>query len=136
MKVFTLVLLAVLIPLTCTAKPKSVKIYYVPWSVATSVAMSAGGVRKNAFVTYEILDATYAAMFVKSLGEETMQADPELRVADLRLVIDVVDEDGSISSYYASQFAMVAEKSGKKKLIDESFRSRFTATLRYENGGS
>ena len=131
MKTYLIILIGFVAPLTCTAKVKSVKIFHVPWGMMTYSAMSPEAVRKSAIVKVEISDSGYplgfAERFVLWLKEGAMKKDDSLPVRDLRLVIDVEDENGSISSFNADRFAILEVKSGKQRPIDDSFRARFTS---------
>jgi len=111
---------------SASAKTKRVQIYFVPWEVTTVIAMSADVVRASAKVKIEILDPESADRFVRSLAEEKMKPDPQNSVGDIRLVIDAEQDDGSIWSYHASRFALRAERSGKTRSINASFRAHFS----------
>jgi len=126
MKLLTSLFLMVVISCTASAKTKSVTIYFVPWSVTTAVAMNAETVRKIASSKTEISDPWYANRFIEWLDEGKMKDESKWKVDDLRLVIDAVQEDGSVITFYASRFALGSQKTGKIRLIDNSFRSRFS----------
>ena len=120
MKSFISLILLVFISGTASAKTKSVTIYFVPWSVVTAVAMNAESVRKNASSKTVISDPWYANRFVEWLDEGKMKDEPKWKVQDLRLVVDAVQDDGSVLTFYASRFALASQKTGKLRLIDAS----------------
>jgi hypothetical protein len=132
-KLLPFIFLSAFVPVFGWAKIKEVKIYHVPWDVLTFVAMLAEDVRKTAPFKIQISDATYAERFARSLAQEKMSEGDRLPVSDIRLVIDITDEDGSVVSFCASRFELGAQKSGKKRTIDDAFRARFTAL--YEEKG-
>ncbi len=132
-KLLTLLVLATVLPLSGWAKVRSIKIYHVPWDVMTFVDMSADSVRKNASFIYEITDAAYAEKFLSALETEKFADGDRQPVSDLRLVIDVSNADGSVVTIVASRFEVGAQKSGKKRPIDEAFRARFSSL--YEKKG-
>ncbi len=126
-KLLHFIFLTTLLPLIGWAKIQVVKIYHLPWSIATSTAMTAEGVRKNAMFKMEITDDGYAERFVRSLAAEKMSEGDHQPVSDLRLVIDVTSDDGSIITFVASRFELGGQKSGKKRTIDDAFRARFSS---------
>lgn len=126
MKSFISLILLVFISGTASAKTKSVTIYFVPWSVVTAVAMNAESVRKNAVSKTVISDPWYANRFVEWLDEGKMKDEPKWKVQDLRLVVDAIQDDGSVLTFYASWFALASQKTGKLRLIGDSFRSHFS----------
>ena len=109
-----------------SAKTKSLRIYLVPWDTEFVIAATADMVRGTASIKTTITDAWYADAFITWLRVDKMKSDPKSKVADIRLVIDAEQEDGSIQSYYASRFAICEVRSGKVRPIDASFRRQFS----------
>jgi hypothetical protein len=132
-KLLVIIFLSAFVPLFGGTKIKDVKIYHVPWDVLTFANMTAEEVRKTAPFKIQITDAIYAERFVRALAEDKMSSGNHLPIADIRLVIDITGDDGSVTSFCASRFELGAQKSGKKRTIDDSFRARFTAL--YEEKG-
>lgn len=126
-KLLSVILLSGFLPLLGWAKVKEVRIYQVPWDVLTFSAMSAEEVRQTAPFKIQITDAIYAERFIRSLAEEKMTDGDHLPISDMRLVIDVTDDDGHVTSFYASRLELGAQKSGKKRAINDAFRARFSA---------
>lgn len=126
-KLLLLLLVTAFLPLKSWAKARTVRVYYVPWSVVTSSAMTADEVRHNAMLTIDITNEDYAELFVRSLAAETMSEGDRRPVADLRLVIDVTTDEGGVVTFAASRFELGGVRSGKKRAIDETFRRRFSA---------
>lgn len=108
------------------AKTKSVHVYLVPWNTEFLASANADTVRKNASIKTDITEPWYADAFIAWLDVEKMKKDPKTKVDDIRLVIDAEQEDGSVQSYYASRFALCEVRTGKVRLIDESFRRQFS----------
>lgn len=109
-----------------SAATKRVLIYYVGWNLETCVALSAADVRRTASVKTEITDGPVAEAFVRWLSEDKMAIEPKSKVNDLRLVIDAEQEDGSVWTYYADRNALFSVRSGKMRIISDSFRAHFS----------
>jgi hypothetical protein len=137
MKNLLIVAFVFLLPSLAVAKVKSVKIFLIPWTVVTSISMSPEYVRTHAIVKVEISDSGlgpsvgYADHFVRWLDEASMKQDVSLPVSDIRLVVDVQEEDGSVSSFYACRTTILAAKSGKRRLIDDAFRAQLSSFYIY-----
>lgn len=125
-KLVSLVFLLAVSASLAPAKTKSVHIFLVPWETLFRVDASADVVRRTASIKTDITDPWYADAFITWLEVDKMKTDPKISVRDIRLVIDAEQEDGSVHSYYASFFALCDARSGKVRLIDDTFRNRFS----------
>ena len=125
-KILSLISMFAVAVTIASAKTKSVRIFLVPWDTDFRVAASADTVRKIATIKTDITDSWYADAFIAWLGADRMKMDAELKVADVRLVVDAEQEDGTMHSYYASCFAICDASTGKVRAIDAAFRSRFS----------
>lgn len=113
------------------AQVRTATIFVYRWDVETRWALQPSDVRNSPSVKTEILDGEFANSLRKWLTSERfitpMDHNPLLNI---RLVIDFKMEDGSVESYYANRFKLFEVKSGKARVIDEKFKSRFSSFLR------
>lgn len=104
----------------------SVTIYYFGWDVLTRVALKPETVRESSNVIISINDSHRADVFFKWLNTGEMKiVDGGPSPENTRLVIDFVSTNGSVLTYYASQFNLVSGDSSLKRPIDDNFRNRF-----------
>lgn len=97
--------------------------------MVSAVAISAKSVRSRPDAKVAILEPAYARRFVQWLNREHKMAPKDTSVDDIRLVIDIENEDGTVWTYSADRFALKSDRTGKIWLIDDPFRARFAALL-------
>jgi hypothetical protein len=125
MKKVLLILLATLGVLEVSAKVQRVQVYFIPWSLRVFAPWPADTIRAHPFAKLEICEPSYAEAYINALGVEKMKKSPKVDVSDLRVVIDAVQEDGSVVSYLSDGSVLVEESTGKSRPVDSAFRKRF-----------
>lgn len=116
---------------SCRVEHKYVRaeIYYYGWDILTRSQLSLAMIRENPVIHISIRDRLEVDCFVQWLGLDQLEGQGSTAPKDSedpRLVIDLFRPDETRTTYFASRFNLVSEKSGKKRPIDESFRQKFT----------
>jgi hypothetical protein len=105
------------------------EIFYVPWTVLSTVSMKPEDVRKNPTAFVRINGEAEVAAFSSGLPS-VESASAELQAAnDIRLVIDVYDDKGGRSSYIADYYRFSTEDGRKTVAIDSKFRDNLASFL-------
>jgi hypothetical protein len=106
------------------------EIFYVPWTVLSTVSQKPEDVRKYPTVFVKINGADEVAAFASGLPQ-VQRASADLQAAnDIRLVIDVYDENGRRTSFFADYYRFSTEDGRKTVAIDGKFRDNFFASFR------
>lgn len=121
--------LMALIPLCSNAltQVKSARVYFVPWENEYRVAQNVSDIRKHPVKTGEIFDERQASSLV-SLLEEGSWTESSM-IKDVRLVIDIIYQDGTQESYIANRFEIFSTRRSKTRNIDAKFRAKFSSFL-------
>jgi len=125
-KLLAVVLVSLAIASSASAKTIRVHMYMLPWGLEGNQPVTIDEVRQHPFFKFEILEGAYADKFIASLGEGEMTSGFDAELRDVRLVIEADEDDGSTRVFFASRFAIGASDTGKGRLIDDAFRSRFS----------
>ena len=125
MKKLLIILLLALGGLEVPAKVQRVQVYLIPWSLRMIAPWPAKTIRAHPFARLEICDPAHAEAYINALEVAKMKESPKGSVKDLRLVIDAIQEDGSIVSYVSDGSVLLEESSGKSRPVDSAFRKRF-----------
>ena len=109
------------------AQVKNAMIYFVPWEVETRFSYGPENVRQSAAVKTELRSEWLAQSFHDWLAGKQFQDTTWQKIGGLRLVVDLTLQDGTVKSYYASQFQLLDVSTGQVRQIDDEFKARFSA---------
>ena len=135
MKKFLLLMILFAMPFSATADSDSHKyiraeIYYVNWNIRTRIPLSIDSIRRNYDIKTIIQDQYEINKFVKSLPlDELSPVQIPVDHVDARLVIDLIESDGSMETYVASYFTLYSSDLQRELEINEEFRARFRLNL-------
>jgi hypothetical protein len=109
-----------------------VVIYHVDWELRTRSNLSVDYVRQRYTTKIHLRSATDVQGFIDSLHIERMESYQEefsLEDVDIRLVVDFVNADGDVKTFYASRFLLIDKDNKKKFNIDQKFRDKLSITF-------
>jgi len=102
------------------------EIYYVGWTIMPRTRLTLTGIRNSSHIKTTVNDD----FEVKHLVQEWLRLDELKKLSspvheDPRLVVDLFDESGKRTTYYASSASLISEDGQRKRSIDRAFRDKF-----------
>lgn len=106
------------------------KVFLVPWGIMTNHAMTPAEVRAQAGMQAILTNQEAISEVIGFVSQNQMTKNPDYSVNDVRLVIDLVEANGDVTTFIASRLAMSNAQTPELNVqIDESFRSEFERWL-------
>ncbi|MGB5486369.1 MAG: hypothetical protein WBN06_03180 [Lysobacterales bacterium] len=109
-------------------------IYYFDWDTRTRARLSIDDVREKYSTKIHIQETTEITQFIESLPLEhmkTVEKPINSSSVDVRLVIDLLQCNGIVDSYYANRFNLNNLDGTKMVHIDEGFRNSFRIRIKW-----
>lgn len=116
------------LPLTGRASTEDIekiKIFYVNWNMETRAPLSAADVREFSDIKWVIKSSLYIDSFMQMLKQDTVSVRRESCAQDVRLVIDMYDHSGLVSTLVSDGKELCNCSTMYSYKIDDAFKAKF-----------